>query len=434
MNNYNYKQLASISIKDFRNLGEVNIDFTKSPIVCLKGGNEAGKSSVVIALKTLGSNLSSRQYKEYIRTGTDGWVVMLYTMDGKAVYRKKTVTKQTYGLYEFINGKYELVWSIDKLDENAVPQEVQSVVGFTTEPETKELLNVRTYEDQMLFVETSGGSNYKVMYNALKIDNLSRAIKVGNAEAKIYRQEVDQAQNSVLTCKEQLRKIRTVDIEPLLKIRKRLQEESNIIRMLSNAINCQKSIKEAELKLDAIKEVGKLSKIDEYVYTKLESVYNIKYVLKQIEERYTTLESIRKLETVDTLLLDKFNNACNLKNSINRLNTNIYKDIDKCGLVDLSLQEKLESTYNLLQSYKRNNNRLEVYKPFSSMTVINEKAYNLLDKSHQRMFDLGQTNMQYMQIKSSIDNFYNQLKLQNIPFEVCPNCGELIISDSMHHD
>lgn len=427
MGNYDYKQLTSISIKDFRNLGDVNIDFTKSPIVCLKGGNEAGKSSVVIALKTLGSNLSSRQYKEYIRTGTDGWIVMLYTDDGTAVYRKKTATKQIYGMYKFINGKYELVWSIDKLDENAVPPEVQSVVGFTTEPETKELLNVRTYEDQMLFVETSGGSNYKVMYNALKIDNLTKAIKAGNGESKIYRQEVEQAENSVVTCKEQLRKIRTIDISALSKIRERLQKESVVVKLLEKAISAQKLIKSAELELKAIMEIEKLPKIDEYLYSKLDSAYHTYVNIRTVDGRQESLEKLRNLSLVDIAVLEKLEKCCSLKFSLENLNLNIYSNIDKCKLIELNSYEKMQQAIVLMESYNKSNKLLSIYNK-SEVHDINENVYLLFDKLQQTMCDLSTVNQQYMQIKSVIDNFYNQLRLQNIPFEVCPNCGELILA------
>lgn len=427
MGNYNYKQLTSISIKDFRNLGDVNIDFTKSPIVCLKGGNEAGKSSVVIALKTLGSNLSSRQYKEYIRTGTDGWVVMLYTDDGTAVYRKKTATKQVYGMYKLINGKYELVWSIDKLDENAVPTEVQSVVGFTTEPETKELLNVRTYEDQMLFVETSGGSNYKVMYNALKIDNLTKAIKAGNGESKTYRQEVEQAENSVVTCKEQLRKIRTIDISALLKIRERLQKESSVVKLLEKAVSSQRLIRSAELELKAIMEIDKLPKIDEYLYSKLDNIYNTYINIKTVEGRQESLEMLRKLSVVDITILEKLEKCCSLKYSLDKLNVNIYSDIDKCKLVELNSYEKMQQAISLMESYNKNYKLLSIYNK-NEVNDINENIYLLFDKLQQTMCDLNTANQQYIQMKSVIDNFYNQLRLQNIPFEVCPNCGELILA------
>ena len=35
-------------------------------------------------------------------------------------------------------------------------------MGMVTEPETKEFLHIRTYEDQLLFVVTTASANYKM--------------------------------------------------------------------------------------------------------------------------------------------------------------------------------------------------------------------------------------------------------------------------------
>jgi hypothetical protein len=427
---YKYKQLTGLSIRDFRNLGTVDIDFTKSAIVCLKGGNEAGKSSVVIAIKTLGSNLSSKQYKEYIRTGTDGWAVMFYTADGRAVYRKKTATKQTYGIYGTVDGQAKLLWSIDKLDENAVPQEVQDIVGFTTEPETKELLNVRTYEDQMLFVETSGGSNYKVMYNALKIDNLTKAVKVGTAEAKQYKQEVDSYENSVLTCKEQLRKIRTIDVEPLQKIKKRINDEKKGIELLERAMELKLNLDKINKALGALSEINTLPRLDEYLFTSLESAILSKKQITEIETRHQTLEALRKLPIIDMSILDKFDSAISIKSTLANLNTNIYADLDKCGVVDVSLVEKLESAYSVYNTYKQVDNELAKYSV--NLTVISEEYLSKVDNAMNILHQIKQIDTEYKSIREKVDYFYNTLKAMGIHYEVCPNCGELILPGESH--
>jgi len=428
--NYNFKQLTGISIQNFRNLGNINIDFTKSAIVCLKGGNEAGKSSVVIALKTLGSNLSSKQYKEYIRTGTDGWVVMVHTEDGQSVYRKKTASKQVFGIYKEIDGEQKLVWSIDKLDENSVPQEVQQIIGFTTEPETKELLNVRTYEDQMLFVETSGGSNYKVMYNALKIDNLTKAIKAGTQEAKEYKQEVDACENSVATCKEQLRKIRTLDIEPLQKIKNRIKEESKTVALLERAIEAKKQLDLVVRKLGILGEIGKLVKIDEYLVNTLSTAYQDKRTIEALDKSTYTLEQVRSLSPIDTTVLDKFETARQVKEQLVRLNTNKYAEVDKCGLVDVVLYDKLNaavSSHRALQTLEQSIQRYS-----DSVAPLDVDLYNKFALAIDMLGQLQQIDYSYKECRQKIDGFYNQLKEMGIRYSVCPNCGELVLADEEH--
>ena len=77
-------------------------------------------------------------------------------------------------------------------------------MGMVKEPETGEYLNIRTYEDKLLFVVTPASVNYKVMYNALKVENLTRAInkglkEVNNIESDIRKNNVsiDQLNNEL---------------------------------------------------------------------------------------------------------------------------------------------------------------------------------------------------------------------------------------------
>ena len=55
-----YSPIKSFRLKNFRNLGDVTIDFTESPIIALKGDNEAGKTSVVLGAAVLGLNANYR--------------------------------------------------------------------------------------------------------------------------------------------------------------------------------------------------------------------------------------------------------------------------------------------------------------------------------------------------------------------------------------
>lgn len=430
--NYNYDRITGVAIKDFRNLGTIELDFRKSAIVCLKGGNEAGKSSVVIALKTLGSNLSSKQYKEYIRTGTDGWTVLITTEDGTSVYRKKTAAKQSFGIYKMIDGKRKLVWSIDKLDENAVPKEVQDIIGFTTEPETKELLNVRTYDDQMLFVETSGGSNYKVMYNALKIDTLTKAVKAGTVEAKAFKSEVDSCENSVETCKEQLRKIRTIDMEPLKKMQKRIEEERKAIELLEKAIEIKKDLDKIEQSLGVLKEVGELETIDTYLFNTVVSAYDSKRQIAELDKATATLEEVRGIKLIDTSMLDKFEAALQIKSQLKEMSVDVYADMDKCGVVDLALFDKLIQAKNCLTAYKSACDLSSIYK--DSVSALDDSLYNKFCQAIELKGNIQTIAAEYDTCKAKVSELNTVLKNSGVKYSICPNCGEIVLHQEEHED
>ena len=85
-----YSPISKIGIKNFRNLGEVEIDFTESPIVCLVGENEAGKTSVIKAFSVCALHSSPRDQKDYIRDGTQMFGVAIVLEDGSQIVRLKT--------------------------------------------------------------------------------------------------------------------------------------------------------------------------------------------------------------------------------------------------------------------------------------------------------------------------------------------------------
>ena len=55
------------------------------------------------------------------------------------------------------------------------------------EPETKEYLHIRTYEDKLLFVVTPNSTNYKVMYNSIA-DLLIILLKILNLLIRLWLQ------------------------------------------------------------------------------------------------------------------------------------------------------------------------------------------------------------------------------------------------------
>ena len=108
-----YSPIKKIYIKNFRNLGEVEIDFTESPIVCLLGENEAGKTSVIKAFSVCALHSTPRDQKDYIRDGTQMFGVKIELQDGSSVTRLKTATVNKYVVEKADGTK----WETNKISE-----------------------------------------------------------------------------------------------------------------------------------------------------------------------------------------------------------------------------------------------------------------------------------------------------------------------------
>lgn len=142
----NYSPISKLRVKNFRNIGDVTIDFEQSPIVALVGENEAGKTSIIKAFSMCALHDSPRDQKDYIRDGTQALGIEIDLADSTKIVR----IKQTNGgnIYRVISPDGS-TWDTTKITDG-LPEKINQLMGLIVEPETGEYLNVRTYEDRLL--------------------------------------------------------------------------------------------------------------------------------------------------------------------------------------------------------------------------------------------------------------------------------------------
>lgn len=431
---YSYSPIKQVYIKNFRNLGEVTIDFKDSPIVSLIGENEQGKTSVVKAIAVCAMHATPRDQKDYIRDGTKGFGVAIELEDGTQVVRMKMATANSYRV-TYPKGPdgnpIKPTWEAAKLS-NDLPQAVQDVMGMIEEPETKEFLHIRTYEDQLLFVTTASSTNYKVMYNALKISQLVDAIKLGSKEANALKTSINQKEIQAETLDTQAKSLKIYDLEPLQNIRDRLKNEVAQLNKLDRALELKKKI---EVQTREVGELSKLSSIPEISITlvmSLDKAYRVLDNLKELDRMYRTYSLADSLEEID---LNSYYNIYNahvryerLKNSeqqsrnyiavngLSEININEVSNLQRA----IALQRKIEADTNKLQTLNISSAAVQD----SDLTVYN-RTYKALG--------LIQRNKQLEEAKVQIDNYCDAvikwMKDIGVATETCPKCGETIVID-----
>lgn len=252
-------------------------------------------------------------------------------------------------------------------------------MGMIEEPETKEFLHIRTYEDQLLFVTTASSTNYKVMYNALKISQLVDAIRLGSKEANALKTSINQTEISADTLNNQVKNMHIYDLEPIENIKARLHREVDQVRKIEraleikNRLNKQKleagdlvkvlalpeismplamnlrhtgqvidTINRAREALKAYSGIDSLSIVNIDTLTKFESALTRKDRVEAGREVESKLSEIDKMQAISVEDLNKFNRALNIKNGLvgqrdklNKLNIDSLQevkdiDIDAC--------------------------------------------------------------------------------------------------------
>lgn len=432
---YSYSPIKQVYIKNFRNLGEVTIDFKDSPIVSLIGENEQGKTSVVKAIAVCAMHATPRDQKDYIRDGTKGFGVAIELEDGTQVVRMKMATANSYRV-TYPKGPdgnpIKPTWEAAKLS-NDLPQAVQDVMGMIEEPETKEFLHIRTYEDQLLFVTTASSTNYKVMYNALKISQLVDAIKLGSKEANALKTSINQKEIQAETLDTQAKSLKIYDLEPLQNIRDRLKNEVAQLNKLDRALELKKKI---EVQTREVGELSKLSSIPEISITlvmSLDKAYRVLDNLKELGSMYGTYSLADSLEEID---LNSYYNIYNahvryesLKNSeeqsrnyiavnsLSEINVNEVSNLQRA----IALSKKIEADMNKLQTLN-----------ISSAADVQDSDLTVYSRTYKAL-GLMQRNKQLEDAKVQIDNYCDAvikwMKDIGVATETCPKCGETIVID-----
>lgn len=427
---YKYSPIKEIHIKNFRNIGEAKLDFEDSPIISLIGDNEAGKTSVVKAFAVCALHANSRDQKDYIRDGTNGFGVAIKLEDDTMVTRIKTPTVNSYKV-EKPDGQ---VWETTKID-SGLPVAVSECMGLIEEAETKEFLQVRTYEDQLLFVTTTSSTNYKVMYDALKVDQLTKAIKVGSTEANALKASVNENETGIKTLYDNLRGVKVYDIEPVINIKNRLKNQLDIINKLEKANELGKQISALN------KQLGALYLLDEYNVKEIsiETAVNLSNSSRLITNMINCnnllckLKSLDTLQNIDTSNINRIESIINKKNYINEL-TAKASNLDLVHQLSEIDTEKVYKFNRVLDLRARLHNDTMAYNAIdiTGAEMITQDMFNVVHKASQVIGYINKFNAISAEVSTldyNIDILQNKLKESGAAVSSCPKCGETVIID-----
>lgn len=426
-----YSPIKQIWIKDFRNIGEVKVNFDESPIVSLIGENEAGKTSVVKAFSVCALHSTPKDQKDYIRDGTNGFGVEIELEDGTVITRIKTTTGNRYR----VKNPDGTVYDTTKIDSSSAPVEVQRVMGMIEEPETKEYLQVRTYEDQLLFVVTPASTNYKVMYDALKVDQITRAIKSGSKEVNELKHVIDANENGIQTLTNSLKAVKVYDITSLLNIKARLESELAVINSLEEAAGLVDRIKRAEAELGAIAEIDKagLRDISELEAVQISDSLSLLTKLTRLNKLLSTYSLADTAENIDIpvyqSIIDTYIKKVELDRAIfaneSMVRVGEAEEVNEVELMTMTsiaeLRDKLSSLTNQLRRIDTAGAELIEQSDFNTVTM--------LESVNAGFTRLGQLETAYKQCDDYCSQVQSYLKSIGAAVETCPNCGEDIVID-----
>ena len=429
---YNYSPIRKLYIRNFRNLGDVELDFTKSPIITLVGENEAGKTSVIKAFATCALHASPRDQKDYIRDGTKMFGVSIELENGQRITRIKEASG--VNSYQITDTDGNLIWNTNKLAEG-LPNEVQKLLGLIAEPETNEFLHIRTYEDKLLFVVTPNSTNYKVMYNALKVEQLTKAIKLGSSEVNALKSSINNNEASIETLQNQVKSINIFDIDSLVNVRDSLKEQISIIEKIEKAKKLLDTVNNCEIQLGALALIDrfKLQSINEVLVSKLTNVNRLLNKNNESNNLLSRIEDIKNIGEINTDILNKTNNIIqkinNLNSKVNEAGAlahiNEISEISEVAVIQLNKTVSLLDRLNILER-QYNMYSIDECNEISQSDIDNITKLSRLDALYS---SIDNNSKQLEQVNSYIVQVQDYLKQCGVAVETCPNCGSDVIID-----
>lgn len=426
---YNYSPLKSIHIKNFRNLGDVEIDFDDSPIITLLGENEAGKTSVIKAFSMCALHDSPKDQKDYIRDGQKALAIQIELQDGTKILRYKELSGAN--LYQVIDKNGEK-WQTNKITDG-LPVAVSKQMGLTVEPETGEYLNVRTYEDKLLFVVTPASTNYKVMYNALKVEQLTKAIKLGSNEVNALRYEITKNTDSANTLHERLKDIEVLDLEAASSLKESLKSQLVVLEKLEKLNSLVAKYNEIRSKLGALALIDayKLQPIDEMLASRINNVNRLLKNRSDVDKKLSVYGELNTLDTVDTSIISRLDSLRNKVKELKAKNdiTAILEPVKSLEGVSEVAIIRMGKLHEYLNNKRKLDNTLSAY---SSLGECHEVNIGTLDKLGKLVKNIAENNdraVKIGQLTTYMHQVTDYLKSSGVAVENCPKCGEAIVID-----
>lgn len=429
---YDYSPIRKLYIRNFRNLGDIELDFSQSPIITLVGENESGKTSVIKAFATCALHANPRDQKDYIRDGTKMFGVAIELEDGKRITR----IKEAGGInsYQIQDANNNMIFHTNKLAEG-LPEEVQKLIGLISEPETNEFLHIRTYEDKLLFVVTPNSTNYKVMYNALKVEQLTKAIKLGSGEVNALKSSINNNEASMSTLQSQLKTITVVDTEPLVNVKQSLIDQMTLLDKIEKAKVLLDRVTNCEVQLGALALIDrfKLEPINEVIASKLVNANRLININTETVNLLNNLSEIKALEEIDFSVVNRLYNIVNKQNILDSKIVEAGALVQVANIPEISevTVMQLNKAMTLIDKISRLNEQSEII-DVSNCSEIDQQSIDSLDKlqkiaSFKEKVDTGTS--QLKQINDYVVQVQNYLKQCGVAVETCPNCGNDVIID-----
>lgn len=317
-------KIKKVHIKNFESIEDIELEFKKSGVYIITGLNNIGKSALLSGLEVLFYNVVPAKYKDiYIRDFCSDLEVYCEDYDGN----KFSISRGDSNFYSLTppDGEREDFYKL----ERSVPSKISNIINFYTDPISKQKMNYRGNDADLILVTTTPGETYNILQFAIKTTEVNSAIKTGNQIIRETSNDMETAIDRIKTLEYQLSGIKTYDlsnIEKAVDEMVRLDTAVENLEVYSDRITGVETLKaslaEAEYIVfasnKALQLYADIKLLNQYI-SLLQEIKNVSDSIAESSEQLSTLQSntdsierfivvsrVANLYSQEKLLSDKF--------------------------------------------------------------------------------------------------------------------------------
>lgn len=423
---YRYDESTSIKeieVKNFKCIGDIKLTFDESPIISLTGNSDVGKTSIIHGLAVLIYNAYSQHQKRWIKTGKAGFGVRMELNDGTIITRIKSAKGDMYHLSDS-TGEYHF----DKLDTVAsVPTVIKDKLGCMIEKETREFVNIRTYKEQMLFVTTPASTTYKVIYSALNVDYITKSVKRASLELNELRDKDRRNKILIDDTLSKLKTVKVVDTEVLGKVKERLANRVERIKVLKNAVEILREYKKLEDKVQSYDGIENIGEIDT---DRIESLRKALIDTQGIKEYEKVIDKYSEIQEVQDINIERFKRLSNCYANVKETNENIatvgkYSDIEAVQDFGRAIENiaKIQKTIRDNAEVNSMYNNISRYDGLDEIKEIRKDANEGIRSTIELIKDAKEKAVEFNKKLAEYKKLEKELEESGVKVAVCPKCG-----------
>ncbi len=391
--------------------------FDETGILNFCGKNASGKTAFTMIPEIIGYNAYEKEQSKYIRDNTKYYCIGIEFDDGI------TITQTRYRRTKSGNGK--VLWKASKGDEilyqnmlgdaillvEGVPDDssfsIKKYMNMVIDESTGEELNVRRRNNKLMFIDTTGGENYKIFNSILGCEHIRKTSQFLSEKTNEYNSQLRLKKNEKETYKKAMEQIEILPqqiLENLQKITSDTEFYTQKYEYAENLVN-----KMCEIKSIIVN--PEFDKIDLDKFNKLEQM---KKILSDIE----SININPEMFCIDT---QKFSMLEDMKKISSKINEKIQPDVK---IVDT---KKLDMIIQL----KKQADNITYQKQHISDEIIpvDVKKYILFGEIIKSFRDYKNSVERLKKVETEYNQIQAELKelAEKTGYKICQNCGAAVI-------